>query len=72
MLNEIFKAGASSLAGDLRRHMSPVALAALAESLRAEEPTGRLGTLTLHLLDELEVEPDHQAQAQEFGYTLVG
>jgi hypothetical protein len=73
MLSDIFKAGASSVAADLRRHLSPVALDALIESLRAEEPSGALATSTLYLLEELdpEVDQNHQAQCLEFGYELV-
>ena len=55
--------------------MSPVALAALAESMRAEEPSGRLSTLSLYLLDCLEEgfaePPNHDQACAEFGYAIV-
>jgi len=54
MVQEVIKGTAESIVQDLYRHLSPVALAALAESLRKEEPTGRLATSTLYFLDELE------------------
>jgi hypothetical protein len=50
----LIKAAAGSIAADLYRHLSPAALAALAESLRKEAPTGGLRTATYHLLDRLE------------------
>jgi hypothetical protein len=73
MVDEITKAAAGSIARDIQRHLSQVALAALAESLRKEEPSGALGTATLHLLDALEAQPevDHGAQCAEHGYRLV-
>lgn len=54
MVDEITQAAAGSIARDLYRHLSPVALQALAESLRKEEPSGSLRTATLYLLDRLE------------------
>jgi hypothetical protein len=54
VVDEITRAAAGSIAQDLYRHLSPVALQALAESLRKEEPSGNLRTATLHLLDRLE------------------
>jgi hypothetical protein len=54
MVDEIIQAAAGSIAQDLYRHLSPVTLAALAESLRKEEPSGNLRTATLYLLDRLE------------------
>jgi hypothetical protein len=54
MVQEVIKGTAESLAQDLYRHLSQVALAQLAESLRKEEPTGKLSTSTLYFLDEIE------------------
>jgi hypothetical protein len=75
MLDHLYKPAAQILFDDLKRHLSPVALAALAESMRKEEPTGRLSTLSLYLLDCLEegsAEPaDHGQACAEFGYVLV-
>jgi hypothetical protein len=53
-IDVITSSAAGSIARDLYRHLSPVALRALAESLRQEEPSGKLGTATLYLLDQLE------------------
>ena len=50
----LIKAAAGGIAADLYRHLSPVTLAALAESLRKEAPSGNLRTATYHLLDRLE------------------
>jgi hypothetical protein len=54
MVDQITQAAAGSIAQDLYRHLSPVSLRALAESLRKEEPSGSLRTATLYLLDRLE------------------
>jgi hypothetical protein len=48
------KAAAGGIASDLYRHLSPVSLRALAESLRKEAPSGNLRTATYYLLDRLE------------------
>lgn len=50
----LIKAAAGSIAADLYRHLSPVALQALAEGLRKEAPSGNLRTATYYLLDRLE------------------
>jgi hypothetical protein len=75
MLDHLYKPASEILFEDLKRHMSPVALAALAESMRAEEPSGRLSTLSLYLLDCLEEgfaePPNHDQACAEFGYAIV-
>lgn len=74
MLDHLYKPASEILFEDLKRHLSPVALAALAESMRKEEPTGKLSTLSLYLLDCLEgsADPvDHDQACAEFGYAIV-
>ena len=54
MVDELIRAAGESVARDLIRVLGEDALAELAEALRAEEPSGALGTGTLYLLDALE------------------
>ncbi|NBS69317.1 hypothetical protein EBT31_10455 [bacterium] len=53
-MSELFEAASASFVRDLKRHISPDAIRGLAESMRREEPSGALGTLSLYILDELE------------------
>jgi hypothetical protein len=54
VVNEVIEASARSIARDLVKVMSADMAAELAQSLRAEEPSGALGTGALYFLDALE------------------
>ena len=82
MFDHLYKPAAEILFEDLKRHLSPNAIVALAESMRKEEPSGKLSTLSLYLLDAIEAhvlspeEQDmgfeyHHARCREFGYDLI-
>ena len=63
-MSDLFEAASASFVRDLKRHLSPNAIQGLAASMRKEEPSGALGTLSLYILDELEKLVEEQGESK--------